>query len=373
MLRALFSQAQKSNIAGAQRSGSTRQARFGVTAIALGLLVPASFALAGPADAHTPKFKVDCTTATVNLTNYNAGATNTITVNAGSKTLVDEPFDTAYEDSFTLPDHDQPLKVVFSVKASDDPDGHNGWTVTEELISPVCTTSSSSSNPPPSTTTSPPPSTTTTPPPSTTSTTPPPTTTTAAPVAAVPTAVDLCGTNDDTFTIPEVSGVAFYVGANELQPGTHAGSGTVTVTAVGTQDQTLAAPTEWTFTWTNEACVESGTAIVPTAKDMCGTANDTYTLPAAGDDYSYTVNSTATGAGTHAARGTVTVVAVAAPGYVLVGPTTWTFTYTDEACLAVASQNGLANTGADLKVPLLAGGLLLVVGGGLLYGARRRS
>jgi hypothetical protein len=142
-----------------------------------------------------------------------------------------------------------------------------------------------------------------------------------------PTAVtfnDVCGTANDTYTVPTTTGVDYSDTA-----GTHAGSGTVTITATPKTGFTLNGDTSWSHTFTNDECPVDLTPVTPadvTFNDVCGTDSDTYTVPTT-TGVIYSVN-----AGTHPGSGTVTVTATADSGYVLEGTTSWTHTFTDEDC-----------------------------------------
>lgn len=94
---------------------------------------------------------------------------------------------------------------------------------------------------------------------------------------------------------------------------------------------------------TSEDPAPPKTVTAPTRIDLCGTANDTYTIPT--DPYAtYKVNNVTKSAGTYAGTGTVNIVAVPKTysftyygntytwDYVLIPPTSWTFTFTNAPC-----------------------------------------
>lgn len=230
---------------------------------------------------------------------------------------------------------------------------------------------------------------------------------------------DVCGTENDTYTIPDMLGVDYQIDGVTVDAGAFAGSGTVTVTAVAQDNFTLTGSTQWSHTFTDEDCssvitpvqpqptppvcddqtyvfnfdapehyhyevndetLTSGTSfnadgstltvtavadegfnfgdaqsswdytltpatgcgggeVTPNAvsfNDVCGTANDTYTVTATeGVTYHLgTADGAVVNAGTHTGSGTVTVVAVADEGFVFEEDetTSWTHTFTDEAC-----------------------------------------
>ncbi|MFE0458965.1 LAETG motif-containing sortase-dependent surface protein [Kitasatospora sp. NPDC058965] len=127
--------------------------------------------LSGTAWAHKQAVTSTCTSATVDLTDYNGDVTNTVTVIIDGKTLVDkQTFGTTFKQTFQVAAHDKPLTGEVDVLAGDDLKGHNGWTGTWPITIPVCP-------PPPSPSPSPTP---TKPAPSPTPT-PTPTPTTAPP------------------------------------------------------------------------------------------------------------------------------------------------------------------------------------------------
>ena len=69
----------------------------------------------------------------------------------------------------------------------------------------------------------------------------------------------------------------------------------------------------------------------PSSVELCGTASDTYTIPAK-PGVVYSVNGTPTAAGTYAGSGTVLVTAQAAAGFILNGTATWTLMFDNTGC-----------------------------------------
>jgi hypothetical protein len=132
---------------------------------------------------------------------------------------------------------------------------------------------------------------------------------------------DVCGTANDTFTVPTTTGVNYSQTA-----GSHSGSGSTTVTATAQTGYILDGTTSWSHTFTNVACPIHVTPAEVTFNDVCGTANDTFTVPTTtGVNYSET-------AGTHSGTGSKTVTATAQTGYILDGTTSWSHTFTNVAC-----------------------------------------
>ena len=75
------------------------------------------------------------------------------------------------------------------------------------------------------------------------------------------------------------------------------------------------------------------TATAPTFYEVCGTANDAYTVPSLVTGVKeYDVNGTAKPGGTYAGSGTVNITAVADEGYALTGTSSWSYTFTNVAC-----------------------------------------
>lgn len=94
--------------------------------------------------------------------------------------------------------------------------------------------------------------------------------------AEAPSFMDRCGTANDTFTIPESSGVEYKVDGVVKPAGTYPGVGTVTVTAVAKKGA-LAGATSWSHTFTNGACAEPARAIIA-ARLFCDATTRMFTL-----------------------------------------------------------------------------------------------
>ncbi|QHK21794.1 hypothetical protein GU243_21365 [Pseudarthrobacter psychrotolerans] len=132
------------------------------------------------------------------------------------------------------------------------------------------------------------------------------------------------GTAEDTYTIPATDGVDYLINNTVVTAGTHPGTGTLTVTAKARTDYTLTGTTEWNTTFKTTPHQVTPAPVVFTDKD--GTAEDTYTIPAA-DGVDYLINNTVVTAGTHPGTGTLTVTAKAKTDYTLTGTTEWTTTF----------------------------------------------
>ncbi|MGH3310763.1 MAG: LAETG motif-containing sortase-dependent surface protein [Streptomyces sp.] len=98
-------------------------------------LVGAGILAAAPASAHTPVWAVDCASVTVNLTKYQAGGENTVSITAGDKSLLSSvKFGTDFSRKIELPKHSSPIEVRLVVKASDG----DQFSRDETKTSPVC-------------------------------------------------------------------------------------------------------------------------------------------------------------------------------------------------------------------------------------------
>jgi LPXTG-motif cell wall-anchored protein len=91
--------------------------------------------VASPAQAHTPKWSVDCYSVQIDLTSYAKDKDNTVTLKAGDKTLLTETFKGQFHKKVDLPKHTEPLNVTAQVKAGD---GDKFSWGPETKTSPVC-------------------------------------------------------------------------------------------------------------------------------------------------------------------------------------------------------------------------------------------
>ena len=154
---------------------------------------------------------------------------------------------------------------------------------------------------------------------------------------AAPTKADLCGIANDTYTIPATTGVSYQINGQTVAANTYAGTGTVVITAVANTGYTLEGTASWTFTFSTTPCNVNVTPAAPTKLDVCGTANDKYTIPTT-TGVKYYVNGTEKAAGTHSGSGIVTITAgPAAPNYILQGTKIWVFIYTNLPCVVTAT------------------------------------
>ncbi|GAA2603599.1 Hsp20/alpha crystallin family protein [Streptomyces axinellae] len=102
---------------------------------------------AAPAQAHTPKWSVDCYSVQIDLTSYASDKDNTVTLKAGDKTLLTETFKGQFHKKVDLPKHTKPLNVTAQVKAGDD--DKYSWGP-ETKTSPVCESETPKPTPTPS-------------------------------------------------------------------------------------------------------------------------------------------------------------------------------------------------------------------------------
>ncbi|PYG00594.1 Glycosyl hydrolases family 2, sugar binding domain [Georgenia satyanarayanai] len=142
------------------------------------------------------------------------------------------------------------------------------------------------------------------------------------------------GTDDDTFTVPDVEGVEYRIGDSVVEAGTHEGSGEVTVTAHALEGFVLAegAVAEWSHTFSTEGGGPELVEVTPEAVsfvDRPGFADDTFTVPAL-DGVEYVIDGDVIEAGTYPGVGTVTVTVRALEGFVLAegAAAEWSFAFT---------------------------------------------
>ncbi|MET9533136.1 MULTISPECIES: LAETG motif-containing sortase-dependent surface protein [unclassified Streptomyces] len=96
-----------------------------------------------PAQAHTPTWGVTCSQVTLDLTAYNPGVTNTVTVSVDGKDILPtEKFGSSISKTLPLGEHKEPLTVHLVVKAGDS----DQFSKDDTKTAPVCDTPST---PPP--------------------------------------------------------------------------------------------------------------------------------------------------------------------------------------------------------------------------------
>ena len=103
-------------------------------------------------------------------------------------------------------------------------------------------------------------------------------------VEAIPPYVDkdLCGKVNDTYTIPKVEGVQYFVDGKPVSPGTYSTNGAlhIEITAKAQEGYVLVGDDCWKLTFTDESCLVKVTPVKPEKPAVvCGPANDEITLP----------------------------------------------------------------------------------------------
>jgi len=152
--------------------------------------------------------------------------------------------------------------------------------------------------------------------------------------AAAPEKIDLCGTANDKYIIPESAHVKYYVNLSPIAKpaGEYTAGHIVGIIAVPDPGYVITSQFAWVFVYTDAACPVPVTPGEVTSVNPCGTDKDGFTIPAT-EGVIYKNGDEVLTPGFHPATGTVTIVAVAEPGYVIQGQVDdWTFTYTNEAC-----------------------------------------
>ncbi|WP_328316034.1 LAETG motif-containing sortase-dependent surface protein [Streptomyces sp. NBC_00388] len=97
-----------------------------------------------PAQAHTPTWSVSCSEVTLDLTAYNAGVTNTVTVSVDGKDILPaETFGSSISKTLPLGEHTKPLTVHLVVKAGDG----DQFSKDDTKTAPVCETPASPAPP----------------------------------------------------------------------------------------------------------------------------------------------------------------------------------------------------------------------------------
>ena len=184
-------------------------------------------------------------------------------------------------------------------------------------------------------------------------------------IPAIPTFIDLCGNNDDSYTIPQlVEGVEKYR-VKDLGTGTvivanaapriypYNDGNEIKIVAIADDGYVFSNGDKevWKYTYTNEVCPpEEVTPLVPTHIDECGVDNDSYTIPELTTGVKkYRVNidgagwvSVGPGPYSYTGAGEVKIRAVADDGYVMPNGghamLIATFNFTNEDCHVTPSE-----------------------------------
>jgi hypothetical protein len=191
-----------------------------------------------------------------------------------------------------------------------------------------------------------------------------------------------------SYTIPETDHVTYMVDGAAVAAGTYPVSdgATVTIEAVADEGYTLEGTSTFTHEFAVPNCPQSvDPGPVTFSDDVCtdqGLTEATYTIPQV-SGVTYLVDGAVTEPGTYSARdgSTVTVAAQAQDGSLLSGTTTWSHTFAaTPPCYRILGQSRhphqpqvsgtheqTAFTGAPV-LPMIIGGIALLVFGGLLLG-----
>jgi hypothetical protein len=118
----------------------TRLARA-IAGIAIAFLTITGITVIGAqsASAHTPRASATCTTLSVSLTDYSAGATNTVKVVIDDNTVENTGFGANFTKDYTFDNSAVSHDYSVIVHTSDDPDGSKGYSVTINGSSTPCT------------------------------------------------------------------------------------------------------------------------------------------------------------------------------------------------------------------------------------------
>ena len=207
-----------------------------------------------------------------------------------------------------------------------------------------------------------------------------------APAPVVTLSRCIAGASDKaaSYRIPKIAGVAYLVHGELVAPGKHPAvdGSLVVVRAEELPGYALSGPKEFTLAFTATACAKTVRAVPPTGlRSSCaGEVSDlaaSYVIPNV-TGVRYQIDGSEVAAGKYGATdGTSLVVtAVAARGYRLTGPTTFSFSFASPACAVSAAGAvgavSLADTGSQVPLQLVVlAGLVGVLGSVLIIGAGR--
>jgi hypothetical protein len=178
-----------------------------------------------------------------------------------------------------------------------------------------------------------------------------------------------------TYTIPATTGVLYKINGSTVAAGTYPATdgSSVTITAEAKPGYTLSGTASWTHDFkATPSCTTQVQPVAPSfTNDVChnyAPAGATYTIPAT-TGVLYKINGSTVAAGTYPATdgSSVTITAVAKPGYTLTGTTTFTHefssiptctttveptspTFTDDVC-----TTGFVPAGATYTIPATTG------------------
>ncbi|HET7630317.1 MAG TPA: hypothetical protein VFK03_02995, partial [Candidatus Saccharimonadales bacterium] len=184
-----------------------------------------------------------------------------------------------------------------------------------------------------------------------------------------PSKADVCGTTDDTYTIPEIEGVSYYLTYDLTTPltsGDHPTNGDLKVKIVAKADDGYVftngkTQQKFKLKFTDKACQPAPVVVTPKqpkTKDRCGTDRDFYIIKNT-KKVTYYLSSdlqTALADGRHSTNGaqSVSITAFANQGYVFDNGQTFqsfTLTFTDESCQQPPVDVCLNLTGIQATIP----------------------
>lgn len=192
--------------------------------------------------------------------------------------------------------------------------------------------------------------------------------------ATAPTFTELCGTANDTFTIPTTTGVDYLVSGQTKAANTYAGTGTVTVVAQAQSGFTLAGTTGWSHIFTDVSCggvLGDSVKVVkpgdpdPTFTDPTCSTPGTYSVIAAEGVVYKDSNGNVVDAGTYTATPGSTVTITAYPEsdayeFREGAQTVWTHTFSTPSCGQVLGDSTTGGSGGG--TPQVLGATLVNTG-----------
>jgi serine protease len=204
-------------------------------------------------------------------------------------------------------------------------------------------------------------------------------------VETAPTAViftDKSGTKDDTYTIPNTTGVDYVIAGSAVSAGTYAGAGTIVVYPLAHDGFFLASstPAFWGTTFASSPYMAYASDITFTDVGQQEVAINSYIVPVS-QGVDYMLDGEVLPAGTYPGKGTMTITASPRPDFFILplGKTSWTHTFpVDLAHSEPTVVGGLtmvppavvfvdeAGTASDTYTVPVASGVDYLVGGQVL-------
>lgn len=154
---------------------------------------------------------------------------------------------------------------------------------------------------------------------------------------------DLVGGDNDTYEVPELTGVEYVIGGTVVNAGVYAGAGTISVTAIAKSGFVLAPGTVSFWSHRFVTAIPDVQVIPSTVLFIDGdtTSEDFYIIPSK-TGVEYVKSGEVVAAGTYQGVGLVTISARATSGYVIKSgsPTTWTKTFDPSSKYASYTNTG---------------------------------